>query len=166
MAIGQHITDQHKINISDLIMTWAKIEVQIIRGIQKALGINTEQAVITFWHMSHKERMTRLTTLLIHWKKDKNDKIRTEYTTLQKRIDTAYQVRNVFAHSLWGAGKKENSIRPLVVQAKGSDLKWTSDTDGGIPPEDYTAEDIKDETNKSDRLLADIILFFKKCDFK
>lgn len=165
MPVHERITEQHKIHIADLVITWAKVEFQIIEALKKGLSIKTEQSLIIFWHMSHKERMTRLSTLLFLWKKDKNDKIRTEYTTLQKRLDTAYQVRNVFAHSLWTAGKKEHSIRPLIVQAKGSDLKWSSDS-GGIPPEDYTADDVKDEMDKIDRLLADTILFFKKCDFK
>jgi len=158
MPLPEIITAAHKQGIGEVVATWALLETQIIKILQNVLDTEISKAAIIFWHMSHKERMIRLQALVYNSVPNANDPIRREFDTLYKRIDTAYQMRNAVAHSLWTKGKEAAAISPFIFQAKG-DIKFTG---RGIPEVEFTPERLNKEAQKIDRLFLDIRDFFSQ----
>lgn len=151
------LTAKHYEAIGEVIVTWARLESHMIRVLQALLKAHFADAVAVFWHMQYRERKNRLVNLVYLNHEDKNDPIRKEFDTLMKRMDSAYDARNVAAHSVWFKGRAPDAIKPLIIQAKGADLRWTG---RGLPPTEYTAVRLHKEAEKISRLAEDFKDFF------
>lgn len=151
------ILPAHYAGIGEVIVSWARLESHVITALEFVLKIHKSDALVVFWHMAHKERIARLSSLFYMDHADKNDPIRKEFDTIMKRVEAAYYIRNLAGHSTWFKGSTPRSIKPFVVSAKGTDVKWTG---RGLPPEEFTPERFTKEAQKIDRLAADFREFF------
>jgi len=148
----------HFTGIGRIIVAWARLELHVIRALEAILKIQRADALVVFWHMAHKERAARLSSLFYLDHDDKNDPIRREFETIIKRMETAHLVRNMIAHGVWFKGSGPKSIKPFVLQARGSDVKFTGK---GLTPEEFIPERLTKEAEKIDRLAADFREFFR-----
>jgi hypothetical protein len=159
MAKEIAITDDHYKAIGEVVVTWARLENHTVRALQALLQTDFNSALAVFWHMQYRERRNRLANLVYLRYTDKNNRVRQEFDTLIKRMDVAYGIRNEMAHSVWFRGKELKSIKPFIVQAKGTDLQYTGRSLRSV---EYTAERIHKEAEKISRLAEDFKDFFSK----
>lgn len=69
---------------------------------------------------------------------------------------THSRIRNQIAHCMWGAGERENSVKP-----KGLDIRGKLDFYGHMDGEDdYTLDDLQDICRKLDKLHGRFIEFY------
>ena len=148
----------HYAGMGKIIVAWARLEAHVITALGSMLKIRRADALIVFWHMSHKERIARLGSLFSMDHSDKNDPIRKEFDTLIRRIEAGYGVRNTVAHGVWSKGQAAKSIKPFEIQARGSEVKFTGK---GLAPDEFTPQRFENEAKKIDRLGADFRQFFR-----
>jgi hypothetical protein len=148
----------HYVGIGKVIVAWARLEAHLITALEAVLKLRKADALVVFWHMAHKERAARLSSLFYLDHGDKNDPIRKEFETLTKRMEVAYAIRNMVAHGVWFKGSIPKSIKPFVLQARGTDVKFTGK---GLNPEEFLPERLVKEAQKVDRLAADFREFFR-----
>jgi hypothetical protein len=118
MPSPKFVSKEHKTAIGELVVIWAQLELHVIKGLSRQLNAGIARTAIVFWHMSHKERMTRLATLFYLDHPDKNSVIRKEFDTLLRRIALAYDIRNMLVHSIWEEGTIAKSIKPFFVSGQ------------------------------------------------
>jgi hypothetical protein len=76
-----------------------------------------------FWHTDYQHRRDRLINLILLWHEKKYLGIKPELETLIKRMNFAYDVRNMAAHCTWQKGKRPTSIKPLIIKFRGAQPK-------------------------------------------
>jgi len=128
----------------------------MLRALAALLDKRIADIVALFWHTDFNHRRDRLLNLLILNEK-KYEEVKTELDTLIKRLNLAYEMRNIAAHCTWRKGRKPDSISPVIIKFKGSYPKMAEQ---GLPVREYTAEILISEAKKIQRLSADFCAFF------
>ena len=117
------LAPEHYQGIGEIVVVWAKLEAHVFKVLHTLTRVKLKEALIVYWQMGYRERLTVLHGLIIAYHPNKNDKLRQDFEALVKRMDSAYVTRNVAAHSIWFPGINADQISPFGFNAKGSTLK-------------------------------------------
>lgn len=149
------LSTKHYTGIGRVIVRWARLESRMIEAIRALLRIPSSDAVIAFWHMNYFDKRDRISALTLLREPDGKQKKHLE--SLTSRMDDAYDLRNLVAHSIWSKGKRRSTISPFVVKARGGQIKI-----GGhnLKVDDFSAQRLMSEADKIERLEEDFRQFF------
>ena len=151
------LTQEHYQGIGKVIVVWARVEAHIVKALRALTRMSFKEALVVYWQMGHRERVTVLRGLVYAKHPDKNDKLRKDFDVLAARLEAAYSFRNTAAHSIWFPGLKPDEISPFDFDAKGSNLKLTGRESKRIS---LSSEKFHKEAQVVDRLAEDLKHFF------
>lgn len=157
MVKAAKLSVKHYTGIGRVAVEWAKLEYLTVRALATLLDIKLADSVAVFWHMSFKERKTRLANLICLIQENENDNFRKEFDTLNKRIDAAETIRNIVVHSVWVPTDKKGVFAPLIMSAKGGPIKVSGHN---LKWDNFDSTRLKGEAEKISRLLLDFKGFF------
>jgi hypothetical protein len=78
MKRAEIITPKHAEGIGEVMVSWAILEQQVLKAFRGLLKTGMSETLLLFWHMSFKERIARLSSLVGLRHEDPNDKVRKE----------------------------------------------------------------------------------------
>ena len=119
MAKETALSAEHYQGIGEIVVAWARIETHLVRILRSLTRVSFKEALIVYWQMQYRERLTVLERLVFQIHPDPDNKVRQEFQTLIKRLNTAYGIRNLAGHSVWLSGKAPDSITPLAIGLTG-----------------------------------------------
>jgi hypothetical protein len=160
MAPTRLITPDHYRGIGEVTATWARLESHVFRTLMTILGLPYMQALTVLWELNYRARIDRLRGLIaLRWR-GPTDVRKTEFEALIVRMDDAYFIRNLVAHSFWRKGAAENSISPFFVNAKGGKIPRTTHSQfKSLSDRDFTPERLHQEALDIYKLAEDFKLF-------
>ncbi len=153
----QTLTPDHYRSIGEIVVVWAKLEAHLFQALRKMTRLTMQEALLVYWQMGYRERATVLQGLVYAKYPDKNHKQHQCFDTLVRRLETAYVMRNVAAHSIWFAGLTADEMSPFDFDARGAKPKVSG---RGPKRLSYSAEALHKEALKTDRLAEDFKDFF------
>ena len=155
--MASDLTQEHYQGIGEVVVVWAKLEAHIVKALRSLSRMTLKEALVVYWQMGHRERVTVLRGLMYAKHPDKGNKLRKEFDTLCGRLELGYSVRNIAAHSIWFPGLSPGEISPFDFDAKGSILKMTGRE---AKRKSYKGEHFHKEALAIDRLAEDFKHFF------
>ena len=105
------VPDEHLMGIGLITVNFSQLEIFVEMGIWKLLGYEKNQDIgkIITSELGFRNKVGLLSALHIYLCNDENDK--SALKKLIKRINTAREIRNDFAHSLIGIGEQGKIVR-------------------------------------------------------
>jgi hypothetical protein len=113
------LTNDHYQGIGEIVVVWAKLETHVVKSLRALSRMTMKDALIVYWQMGYRERLTVLRGLIIAKEPNKEARLRQEFEALTKRLESAYTARNFVAHSIWFPGIKDDEISPFDFETKG-----------------------------------------------
>ena len=151
------LTPEYFQGIGEVIVVWARLESHVFKILRALTGMKMKEALVVYWQMGFRERLTVLRGLIVARHPNKGDKLRQEFEALAKRIDHAYIDRNIVAHSIWFAGVKLGDLSPFIFEARGAAVKLEGK---GNKQASFDAEAFHKQALAIDRLAEDLKYFF------
>jgi hypothetical protein len=146
------LTRKHYEGMGRIIFNWAKVENRLIYGLQHVTGMGLNEAIIMFWHTDFSHRKDRFFTALYSFEPAAD--LKKAADTFSRRMESAYEIRNLIAHSLWNKAPGKFAIQPFDVRAKNGVVKFTNG--GGLPDQIFTPSRLATEAETIGRLQADL----------
>ncbi len=118
MSNSDHMTPDHLHAIGILIIAWSHFEAQMALGIIALSGMTITAGTVATVDMTAKtliNNIRHLTHLKAPHLADEIDRI-IDGDDRNMGLRKLYQVRNLFAHTTFGAGKAKGSIKPLKIR--------------------------------------------------
>lgn len=118
--MSNHITPKHYEAIGELIVIWSHFEAQMALGIIALSGMTKQAGAIATVDMNAKSLINTLrylARLKIPQHAKEFDKI-FDGNDRNRGLRKIYPVRNLFAHSTFGPGKRAGFIKPLSVRLR------------------------------------------------
>jgi hypothetical protein len=151
-----HITTKHLMGIGHVVVAWAALEIALIEVLRTLLKIDDAMALLTFYHSGYNEKRTRIVTLASVY--ELSEAAEKELDCLVTRMNAAYDLRNIVAHSVWAAGDKPGEIVPHILKAKSKKIKLSG---VNLDNEVFTPERLRGEALKIGRVVEDVQDFFR-----
>ena len=155
--MGKGLTAEHYQGIGEVVVVWARLETHIVKVLRALTRMTMKEALVIYWQMGYRERLTVLRGLIITRHPSKDDTLRQNYKILEERIASAYTKRNLVAHSIWFPGINTGEISPFDFSAKGGTLKIEG---RGIKRPSFTAQTFSQQAVEIDCLAEDFKYFF------
>jgi len=114
----KNLSPEHYQGIGEIIVVWAKLEAHVVRALRSLTRMTFKEALVVYWQMGHRERVNVLRGLVYSKYPDKNDPLSKGFDVLVTRLDLAYAMRNIAAHSIWFIGLLPGEISPFDFDAK------------------------------------------------
>jgi hypothetical protein len=155
MAEKNVVTAKHHLGIGQIIVQWARLERSMIPATQSLLGTSVADTVLMLWHMDYNNKRDRIANLIDV--REPDEQFKKEFKTLFDRLDSAAQLRNHIAHSVWKKGESRNTITSVTIRARGA-IKISGKD---FRQEHFTPSRLSGEAQKLERLVEDFRQFFR-----
>ncbi len=147
------IKDAHLTGFGAITLHWAVLETFMMYAIASLMKTDEGTALVAFWHTGYIAKRDVITSFVDI--KGLGEPLKQEFDSIITRMNAAYGIRNIIAHSVWGRGKQPNSITPRIMKARGK-VKFSG---VNLEEEDYTPDRLMEEGEKIRRLTRDFIMF-------
>jgi hypothetical protein len=158
MPASPALTPEHHEGIGHVVTTWARLEADMIRAFEGLLGLKLRDVIVLFWHMGFGDRRDRLSTL-VEIRLGNDETARRQFKQLIKRLEEAYDVRNVVAHSLLRRGGARGVIKPTHIRVRRGTFKVSGL--GDFLAQEFTVERFHEEAAKIASLDTEFRKFFR-----
>ena len=90
-----NLSPGHYQGIGVVVVVWAKLEAHVVRVLRSLTRMSFKEALVVYWQMGHRERVTVLRGLVCAKYPDRNDPLRKEFDVLTTRLELGYSVRTL-----------------------------------------------------------------------
>lgn len=151
------ITPEHAKAFGYIIHTFAKLEHNM--QITVAGMLDTDLATTMLLMSDTHYRQKRQTTRNIHLTRGVNGEVNPDLSALLDDIQNFNTLRNHIAHSIWTAGQRPGSIKPMYIKTRSDFPKpvghWHNEKDYTLSELQETANSLNDTVRRFDEFLRD-----------
>lgn len=130
------VTQNHLAAFGLIVHEFARFERLVEMAIAHTLGSDVTHTAIVLAGLGYLAKCDALCALV---RVAMQDADATEISAQVDRFNEYSSLRNLVAHHVWKAGKREESIKPLKVASRGGKVKFTGLDDA---ERDYTVDDL------------------------